>query len=223
MWYCIETVWGPVSLKQKTKYGGIEMKFQITTKTINNGVEKVIEDGKIICSEIEKKKINTIPFKEGTFDELLQENTLDPLKNIYNAIYVISTPAFFSIEKTKERFECKRMKTGGGTHHLSRMNNKLKDRQRTEKWEKMKEGNPYCLYVGSSEGAVATRIKQHLDIISAGTYALHLKAWWIESNKIKIDIWDLAHIAKIKPNLLQMIEDFVWEEYLPLFGRKGAR
>ena len=77
------------------------------------------------------------------------------------------------------------------------------------------------LYVGSSK-LIYQRLKDHLGYSSKQTYAIHL-AYWARS----IDLEIKFECAKYPPGTskiaLQVLEDTLWEELLPMFGRQGVR
>lgn len=73
------------------------------------------------------------------------------------------------------------------------------------------------LYVGSSS-SLRNRFKQHCGKWYKGTYAIKFRAWLTNSN-IKIDF----HYFKIEASdqdVLQNIEDGLWDIMRPIFGKK---
>lgn len=92
-----------------------------------------------------------------------------------------------------------------------------------------KEHNSSLLYVGSSE-QISKRISQHLgiklkdhlkDILS--TYALHM-AHWLEphpAGRFNISIYKLS--KSVDRVTMQAIEDALWTQYRPCFGKRGAK
>jgi hypothetical protein len=77
------------------------------------------------------------------------------------------------------------------------------------------------LYVGSSK-IIYQRLKEHLGFGSKQTYALHLMHW-----ARSLDLEIKFECAKYPPGTskiaLQALEDTLWEELLPMFGRQGVR
>jgi hypothetical protein len=76
-----------------------------------------------------------------------------------------------------------------------------------------------CLYVGSCKKTIRTRMKHHLGELS-GTFGLHLGEWW---KKNPIQLFFLVFGDAIAGEYLSLIEDVLWEKYMPLFGKKGPR
>jgi hypothetical protein len=72
------------------------------------------------------------------------------------------------------------------------------------------------MYVGSSTTGVKKRIEQHQGDGHAGTYALHLKHWFVGEPKITIKQYDEAK------DVLQIIEDDLSDRLKPAFGKKGG-
>lgn len=79
--------------------------------------------------------------------------------------------------------------------------------------------NNNVLYVGSSK-SVVTRLNQHLGFGNAKTYALHLNKW---TDNLKITIELYQYPSDTPDQVIQAIEDHLWDKLSPLFGRKGSR
>jgi hypothetical protein len=62
-------------------------------------------------------------------------------------------------------------------------------------------------------------MKAHFGKLS-DTYGLHLEEWW---GKTPIQLFILVFDDAIAGEYLSVIEDVLWEEYKPLFGKKGPR
>ena len=75
-----------------------------------------------------------------------------------------------------------------------------------------------CLYVGSSHN-IYKRLLEHLGFGAQKTFAMHLKEWW-NNEPIQIEIYELFNN---KNDELQIIEDILWEQNKPLFGRQGKK
>jgi hypothetical protein len=147
-----------------------------------------------------------------TAPKLKKDSRFTYMKTIEKAIYIISTPDFpYSWEDIKGEFK-KLKKT---TTSLPRINDK-------SHWDHQEKTKSKCLYVGSSHD-IAGRLIQHFWKCAKDIYSLHLIKWdwWNEKNKVQMAIWDAS---KITSDIhLQIIEDIVWKEYRPLFGRPGAK
>jgi hypothetical protein len=85
-----------------------------------------------------------------------------------------------------------------------------------------KEGNaPITFYVGSSK-SLLSRIEQHLGFGTERVYALHMNRW-IENLKGAITIECLEFARDVGMDVVQAIEDGLWAEKKPIFGRRGSK
>jgi len=75
-----------------------------------------------------------------------------------------------------------------------------------------------CLYVGSSHN-IYKRLLEHLGFGAQKTFALHLEKWW-DNLPIQIEIYEVCNNEN---DALQIIEDILWEQNKPLFGRQGKK
>lgn len=82
-------------------------------------------------------------------------------------------------------------------------------------------GQSCCLYVGSSK-KVHQRLKEHLGYGAKGTYALHL-AHWASRFPVELEFMCAKYQAGLGPEVYQALEDTLWNEMSPMFGRKGAK
>lgn len=83
--------------------------------------------------------------------------------------------------------------------------------------------NSTIIYVGSKEKDLLQRMKQHLgveQIKSRSVYSLYLNDWWPINIPVLIKIWFFP--KETEPEVLQLMEDALWEGLFPLFGKKGA-
>lgn len=78
-----------------------------------------------------------------------------------------------------------------------------------------------CIYVGSS-GKIHQRIKEHLGYGAKGTYSLQLSAW-ATSLGLDLELRCAQYPANTPPDVLQVLEDALWSQLRPMFGRQGAR
>jgi hypothetical protein len=77
------------------------------------------------------------------------------------------------------------------------------------------------MYVGSSE-KIHQRIKEHLGFGARGTYSLQL-AYWAQPFNLEIEIECAKYPEATPSEVLQSLEDTLWADLLPMFGRQGAR
>lgn len=78
-----------------------------------------------------------------------------------------------------------------------------------------------CIYVGGSE-KIHQRIKEHLGYGAKGTYSLQLAAWAVPHN-LHLKLCCAQYSAETSSEVLQALEDTLWAELKPMFGRQGAR
>lgn len=81
-----------------------------------------------------------------------------------------------------------------------------------------------CLYVGKSD-EFTSRMREHFGPLNLSTYAMHLSEWAPESlhhSPVKIEYWPLAALALSEP-VIQALEDTMWEESRPVFGKQGPK
>ena len=78
-----------------------------------------------------------------------------------------------------------------------------------------------CFYIGSSQ-SVARRFKEHLGFGASGTYALQL-VHWARPLSLELD-FVCAKYAEDPPfDVIQALEDTLWETRRPMFGRRGRK
>ena len=77
------------------------------------------------------------------------------------------------------------------------------------------------LYVGSSE-KIHQRLKEHLGFGSKKTFSLQLAAWARQLD-LALKICCAQYPADTPSEVLQALEDTLWFELKPMFGRQGAR
>ncbi len=82
--------------------------------------------------------------------------------------------------------------------------------------------NNGVIYVGSSRDKISYRIKQHLGLGPKTTYSLQMRSWadWVSGN-VTISVLRLP--KGTSREALQAVEDSMWCDLLPEFGRQGAR
>jgi hypothetical protein len=180
---------------------------------INNRADRMIEQYNTV-KRIKFPKIRTIEIfnlKQYSLDEF--KSDFGCLKNENNIVYFILAEELpFTYEKIKEKFTQMKLEKGRN-YHISKINDKIL-------WEK--DINEKYLYVGSKENKAIKRFQQHLgiEIKQRSTYSLYLKDWWPDNKKIIIRYFVFG--SNIENESLQIIEDLLWDEYTPLFGKKGA-
>ena len=82
---------------------------------------------------------------------------------------------------------------------------------------KINKHNSPVLYVGSSTTGLLKRLNQHFGFGPAKTYALQLQHWF--KGGISIQVMDYADTTR---EILQIVEDAISSELLPMFGKQGG-
>ncbi|MEI6706361.1 MAG: hypothetical protein WCK96_04395 [Methylococcales bacterium] len=88
-----------------------------------------------------------------------------------------------------------------------------------------------ALYVGQSKD-ICKRMEWHLGVTNPSSYAMHLLRWLpdygasILNMPIKIELWTVPPCEEnidLHERVAQALEDQLWDECQPLFGKRGAR
>jgi hypothetical protein len=95
-----------------------------------------------------------------------------------------------------------------------------KNNLNTRKFSKFISKND-CLYVGGSRD-LAKRFKEHLGFGSAATYALQL-SHWAPSLLLNIRFSAALYPVATTNEVLQLLEDTLWDKRKPMFGKRGGK
>lgn len=151
--------------------------------------------------------------KSYNMDKFL--NDFQGIENDY-ALYVFSSKEF-SISHDEIKMQFNELKSKRNPYHISKINE-------TNFWRK--RNDEFILYVGSKEKDIKKRMKEHLGLNTnnRSTYSLFIKDWWPKNVALTIKIWSLEKsIGETdRYEALQIIEDLIWDDLKPLFGKKGA-
>jgi hypothetical protein len=85
--------------------------------------------------------------------------------------------------------------------------------------------NPYrscCFYVGSSHD-FRKRLKEHLGYGNPKTYSLQLAHWAQDFSTLELTLECDQYDAALGQDVLQALEDTLWDNMRPMFGRKGSK
>lgn len=77
------------------------------------------------------------------------------------------------------------------------------------------------LYVGGSK-SLKTRVVQHLGYGTKSVYALQL-AYWAAPANVEVELLVARYSPKIHDDVLGALEDALWTQLRPMFGRKGRK
>jgi len=119
-------------------------------------------------------------------------------------IYVIRAANGVNLSSVAETFSCAK-----------------KEKLDTRAYARVNGHESQTLYVGSSH-AIKKRIAEHLGFGSQKTYALHMR-YWAESLEGGFSIMIYRFDACDNKNVIQTVEDGLWAQLKPMFGRQGAK
>jgi len=184
--------------------------------------EIINKQADIMISKYNEAKLVTLPNPKTIKINSLKTYTITDLEkdfqNIENdyVLYIFSSNDFkLSHQEVKQLFQ--NLKQKNATYHISKINEEIF-------WSKKSKES--ILYVGSKEKNIKKRIKEHLGLngSSRSTYSLYLKDWWPDNTSLVIKIWQLESVfgKNNKYEMMNIIEDLIWDEYRPMFGKRGA-
>jgi hypothetical protein len=78
-----------------------------------------------------------------------------------------------------------------------------------------------CFYVGSSSN-VSLRLKEHLGYGAKATFSLQL-AHWTEGLDLELKFICAKYRGFERSEVYQALEDTLWDQLTPIFGRRGGR
>lgn len=178
---------------------------QKTLDDISNDIAELAESVKGASpEEIKEKTIAFSDIAEGNVEKYL--NSLSEWEGKYSRcpyIYIIKAIDDTDLDRCRAKFaNAKKEKVGARAY--ARLN-----------------GKSATLYVGSSH-SISKRIGEHFGLGYRGTYALQMKIWVAGlDGSMKISIARLD--AAIDRNVLQAVEDGLWQIDQPMFGRRGGK
>jgi hypothetical protein len=108
-------------------------------------------------------------------------------------------------------------------HKLTKSNTKIKHAYQMARLNSHEEGKT-CLYVGQAN-ALTKRLRQHFSRLGPTTFAMHLSMWvppTLCDIGLTIEYWPYQDLGLSAP-AIQALEDFIWEESTPVFGKQGAK
>ena len=185
---------------------------QFKKKTLTNSIEKSVES-----LEALKQNLKNFTFPKSTIIKF-STNTIE-INEIVQDIPVGNDTAdyiylFKIVGKTKSNRELaillKEEKQKQSSDELKKDLPKINDEH---------NGTQY-LYVGRSH-KLRNRIRQHLSEDYKGTYAMHMKRWCTTLDEtIELHYYKIENQDNL---LIQAIEDSLWLNFKPSFGRKGDK
>jgi len=108
--------------------------------------------------------------------------------------------------------------------NLSGLLKEFKYTKETEKDKKFSQANdvenPNCVYVGSSNDKLKTRMAQHFGKSPVGTYAIRFNEWLPNNEKITCFCFE---VKTPRPDVLQALENGIWDNLRPIIGKRGGK
>ncbi len=182
------------------------------TEIVANQCNITIQNCNIAKEIIFPKPHQIVIAKLSTYNKEMLENDFLDIE-YKKCIYIITAEKFTLKQKfVSDKFKRLKETYGAKNYHCSKIN-----------YRTINNKNNEVLYVGSKENKLYDRLSQHLGIIKnsgRSTYSLYLKDWWEDHSSLTITIWNLTNA--VTSDVLQIIEDSIWEELRPLFGKKGS-
>jgi hypothetical protein len=180
----------------------------------------VLEDAasKVRCAQLEV--VRAWQFDVSTLPPLDLPREVEQIKEVaqwarrgIRCLYYFSCQSLnFDVGLVRSFF--KEAKGKGGARAYPQLN-KVTDTQ-------TRDGKSVCFYVGSSE-SMADRLRQHLGYGPARTYALHLIHWAKDLPTMEVNFTCARYAKDTSPEVMQVLEDTLWKNLKPMFGRVGAR
>lgn len=174
---------------------------------INHLIQDCINESQNITEKLSKCSIKskTISIKKNDINEELNKK----IKKLSANIYMLSV--------------------FGKNHNeiISKFRDNKKENAHYPRENTITQGS-MCLYVGSSK-SVITRLRQHFSSSSTQaksgikqTYALYLDDWYWHDCNIQLTLISCSIQNKdIDWGIIQFIENKLWDNMKPLFGKKG--
>ena len=119
-------------------------------------------------------------------------------------IYCFSVSRGAALEKIRARFS------------------EAKDWFQRRDYSRLNEGLSSCLYVGSSY-ELPNRFKEHLGYGTPAKFALQLVHWARDFHELELTFEYAEYDDTLEEDVLQALEDTLWEKRKPMFGRKGSK
>ncbi|MNS05454.1 GIY-YIG catalytic domain protein [compost metagenome] len=137
--------------------------------------------------------------------ESLLTNAETAFKRAYPYIYCISASNDDNLQETRIAF----------------MEAKAQEK-RDRAYARLNGHTSRCFYVGSSCN-LAKRMKEHFGFGASSTYSLQLAHWADGFPELKLTMHAAMYPSDTDSEIIQALEDTLWESHLPMFGKKGGK
>ncbi len=148
--------------------------------------------------------------------------TDETIKEVCKGIDKHSTPVIYRISVLSKDVQKDLISNYLSFHETNKKKQRSVDRYNTSKFN---GGSSLTLYVGSSS-KFKSRLERHLGKGSIRTFALKINKWDNSlSYKLKVQVFKVESLndSPISQNVLELIEQEVWEEHQPVFGKKSGK
>lgn len=166
-------------------------------------------------NEISQQLTGVSPINTGTLSFTVAQalNSSEQLLKSVEKIAKKELPYIYTLSASGE-IDADQIRLAFSTAKAKKRNNRAYARLNTE-------ASP-CFYVGSSYDFLK-RFREHIGYGAKTTYALHLSHWAQDFPDLEL-IWHYAQYQEgTSQDLLQALEDTLWEKKMPMFGRKGSK
>jgi len=107
----------------------------------------------------------------------------------------------------------------------SKLLKQFRDKKDKEKGKKFAQANdkvdkPSCVYVGSSNDKLKTRMAQHFGKAPVGTYAIRFNEWLPGGEEITCFYFEVQTQSR---DVLQALENGLWDNLKPIIGKRGGK
>jgi len=148
--------------------------------------------------------------------------TPEGISEILTQIDNTKTPTIyrFSIKSSIERR--KLVNIYRDFHSINKQKDRGKDRLNVSRFN---DTNSETLYLGSKMKNPRSRIKQHLGNGYFRTFSLHLNKWSSGLDyQLKLQIFNIQTTIELEfqRSFIELIEQELWEEFKPIFGKKSG-
>lgn len=148
--------------------------------------------------------------------------TKEGISNLLTKISNPTTPVIYKLTIESESERKKLIKTYEQFHKENKLKDRGKDRLNVSRFNNT---NSDTLYLGSKMKNPHSRIKQHLGDGYFRTFSLHLNKWDANLNyELTLQIFKIT--TKIshehQRNLVELLEQELWDEHKPIFGKKSG-
>jgi len=183
-------------------------------------IQKSIDFSKLLRQRLEDSQIEFV--KTFTFNSKEFRNPNDP-KTLLSSIDRSEIPIVYVIHVKNLKIATKLINLFQRFSEENRTKTKNKDRINVSRFNQHISN---ILYVGSSTTDFRARIKNHIGLGSGRVYSLHLSKWDCAVDyDLFIDVYIIKSVRNssiVERFVVEIIEQQIWDELKPSFGKKSG-